>query len=75
MIAKRKNALLAALEVFKEVREKGLNDNPEDRVRIIEAGNHSLERVIKTVPKIAPKDEGETVRVFVSKCEEARLEL
>lgn len=73
LIEKRKATLLAAIGVFKQVREKGLNDNPQDRAKIIEAGNHALDRAINTVPKIAPKDEEETMRVFIQTCEAAKL--
>lgn len=74
LIRKRKDALLAAIMVFDEVRQKGFEDNPEDSERIVIEGNKALNKAIKHVPRIMPDDEQETAKIFIQGCNAKKME-
>jgi hypothetical protein len=74
LIEKRREALLAAIEVLKKVREKGIEDNAEDRKYIISEGNKFLDISAEKVAVMVPQDEQETIKVFQETCHTAKLE-
>ncbi|MEM9468628.1 MAG: hypothetical protein AAF988_00535 [Pseudomonadota bacterium] len=68
----RRNALRAALDVFKEVREKGLEDNPEDKVIISREANISIDRAIESFERL-PADEQDTKEIMTSLYANAKM--
>lgn len=68
----RKNALRAALGVFEEVRAKGLQDNPDDKVRIVEIGNLSLDKAIGAFKRL-PDVEEDTRNIMTTLYSKAKM--